>query len=73
MGQKPSSDKLLTVKAWRSSDPFPSPTDYPEYNLPELQNKSNTAICFSGGGVSKSMVGTMGFLAGLRGNTFSYL
>lgn len=58
-------DHLLHVKAWKSRSDYPVPSDYPENDLPELQDKPNTAIAFSGGG-TRSYVGTIGFLAGLR-------
>jgi hypothetical protein len=57
---------ILKVKAWKSDSKYLTAQDFPETAaLPELQAKPSTAIGFSGGG-ARAMIGTFGFLAGLR-------
>jgi hypothetical protein len=60
------SSKSYLVKVWRSDSKHLSKDDFPETALlPELQDKPSTAIGFSGGG-ARAMIGSYGFLAGLR-------
>jgi hypothetical protein len=65
MGQEASTSNIVSAKVWKTRNIFPDANDFPETELTDLLSKPNTALCFSGGG-ARSMISSIGFLAGLR-------
>jgi hypothetical protein len=60
-----SAARQMQIESWKATSDGIKPSDFPEFDRPELNAKPNTAICFSGDG-SRTLCMGIGVLAGLR-------